>query len=314
MPTIRRIKKPILIALAALLLLVPLTVSASTAHSGDPSGDGAITISDYTMTRLHILSLQTLDADAAQAADVNGDGSVTISDYTLLRLHILGRIDITQGDALLPLLGCVIGLDPGHQEHANRDYELISPTGTEKKHKVSSGTYGRWTGIREYEMNLDIGLALRDRLEALGATVIMTRTTHDVDISNSERAIMMNNVPVDCWLRIHADGSSNPEKHGMSYLAPVVGCMNTTDPSVQTNSAAFAQIMLNAGIAATGAYDRGVRLRDDQTGFCWSSVPVCTVEMGYMTNETEDLLMATDAYRQKLVNGMVEGFLTYFGE
>jgi len=57
---------------------------------GDANGDGAISISDYTLARLHILGLKTLDSVYRSAADVNGDGNVTISDYTLMRLDILG--------------------------------------------------------------------------------------------------------------------------------------------------------------------------------------------------------------------------------
>ena len=57
--------------------------------SGDVDGDGEITISDYTLVRLHILGLKTLDESGIAKADVNGDGDITISDYTLVRLHIL---------------------------------------------------------------------------------------------------------------------------------------------------------------------------------------------------------------------------------
>ncbi len=60
------------------------------AVSGDGNGDGAVTVSDYTLARLNILGLKSLDDIAKAACDVNGDGKVTISDYTSLRLDILG--------------------------------------------------------------------------------------------------------------------------------------------------------------------------------------------------------------------------------
>ena len=110
----------------------------------------------------------------------------------------------------------LIGLDPGHQAHANRDKEPLSPGSKELKNKVSSGTQGVKTRINEYETNLTIALKLRDRLEAEGARVVMTRTTHDVNISNVERAQMMNAAGVDIWLRIHCNGSDNHDVHGMS--------------------------------------------------------------------------------------------------
>lgn len=56
---------------------------------GDVNGDGRISISDYTLVRLHILGLKNVEGPYFQAADVNRDGKVTISDYTLIRLDIL---------------------------------------------------------------------------------------------------------------------------------------------------------------------------------------------------------------------------------
>lgn len=279
---------------------------------GDPSGDGALTIQDYTLSRLHILDLKTLPQEYRTAADINGDDKITITDYTKMRLHILGLKEIVPYNGNLPLSGCVIGIDPGHQAHANYNKEFISPTGTEKKAKVSSGTYGRFTGIYEYEINLQVGMKLKTKLEELGATVIMTRETHDVDISNAERAVMMNDIPVDCWIRIHANGSSNANVHGLFFLVPSPNTMNTDDPLVQSKSCKLAEYLLPATISATGAKDLGIVPRHDQTGFSWSSTPVCTIEMGHMTHKEEDHLLVSDAYQEKMAQGLADGFLNYF--
>ena len=56
---------------------------------GDCSGDGRISITDYTLIRLDILKLKQLTGAFALAADVSGDGRTSITDYTLVRLHIL---------------------------------------------------------------------------------------------------------------------------------------------------------------------------------------------------------------------------------
>jgi N-acetylmuramoyl-L-alanine amidase len=214
-----------------------------------------------------------------------------------------------------PLAGCVIGIDAGHQRHANPEQEPISPGSDITKDKVSSGTEGQFTGIPEYVVNLQVALKLKAALEALGAQVVMTRQTHDVNISNSRRARMMNEAGVDCWLRIHANYTRNPSIHGMFILVPPEGGLDTSDPTAAEKSAALAQTLLECAMETTGADgSRGLEVRDDQTGFGWSQVPVCNIEMGYMSNEAEDRLLVTEAYQQKIVYGLTEGFIEYFTE
>ena len=196
------------------------------------------------------------------------------------------------------LTGMLIGLDPGHQAHANRDKEPLSPGSDEMKAKVSSGTQGVSTRINEYETDLTIALKLRDRLEAEGAQVIMTRQTNDVDISNVERAQLMNEAGVDIWLRIHCNGNSNGDVHGMSMY------VRATGPYAEESLAA-GELLLEEMSAATGAEPRGVHATDTYSGNNWSERPCVLVEMGYMTNAREDELLNDPDYQLKLIDGYV---------
>ncbi len=70
--------------------------------NGDASGDGNVSISDYTLARLDILGLKALAGNYRTAADVCKDGRISISDYTLMRLDILGLKSLGGGMPDLP--------------------------------------------------------------------------------------------------------------------------------------------------------------------------------------------------------------------
>lgn len=208
------------------------------------------------------------------------------------------------GKDAFPLKGYKIGIDPGHQEKGNSELEISMPGTYEKKAKVASGTRGTTTGIPEYVTVLEISLQLRDLLEALGAEVLMTRETHDVDVSNQERAIMMNEWGADLVLRMHCNGSTDPFVSGMGMYVRMTG-------ACYKESYALAQSLLKHMVAETGAKKAGIFQRNTYTGLNWSEVPSVLVEMGYMTNPDEDVKLNSAEYQEKLVIGALNGILEY---
>lgn len=69
--------------------------------SGDVNGDGILTITDYTLVRLHILGVAPLDPRFYLAADINKDGVISIADYTMIRLDIL-RLEPLSAEVYTP--------------------------------------------------------------------------------------------------------------------------------------------------------------------------------------------------------------------
>src|SRR5699024_11211607 len=103
-------------------------------------------------------------------------------------------------------------IDPGHQGSwvDMSDQEPSGPGSSEMKAKASTGTQSSFSDKKEYELNLEISLLLRDELEERGYEVVLTREDHDTAISNAERAQLAYEQGGDIYVRIHANGSDDP--------------------------------------------------------------------------------------------------------
>lgn len=202
-----------------------------------------------------------------------------------------------------PLREFVICLDPGHGITNARAQERVSPLSQETKPAYVSGAEG--SRQTEEEVNLAVAQLAKTELEALGAQVILTRTTHDATVSNQERAKIANNAGANLCIRIHADGSDDPSVRGMSMQVPTGDLLGT--PEIESSSSQAAEIILTAVTEATGARNRGLTPRSDLTGFNWSEVPCILLEMGFLSNEEDDAALASPAYRQTIAKGIAAG-------
>ncbi|RXK18134.1 N-acetylmuramoyl-L-alanine amidase [Macrococcus sp. DPC7161] len=172
-----------------------------------------------------------------------------------------------------PFKGKTIIIDPGH---GGEDQGASSPSGTKEK-----------------DITLATGLMLRDKLESAGTNVIMTRKT-DEYVRLGERK-----GKADAFISIHFDALAEKEPHGLT----VYYYSEKQKPLADTLHMAIKKKALLS--------DRGVRQENYQV-IRQTKRPAVLLELGYISNATDEDMMKQKAYQQIVTTGIVDGLRNYF--
>ena len=243
--------------------------------------------------------LRTANDGTWSAVQVDGKEYYIASDYLVLASEMQEN-------------GYLVVIDAGHQAKGNSEQEPVGPGASETKAKVASGTRGVSTGLAEYELTLAVSQKLRDELESRGYQVLMIRESNDVDISNAQRAQVANDAGADVFIRVHANGADDSGQNGILTICQTAG--NPYNGDLYGECRRLSDSVLNAMVNATGANKQSVWETDSMSGINWCRVPVTIVEMGFMTNPTEDQNMASESYQYQLASGMADGIDAYLGQ
>ncbi|WP_237981570.1 N-acetylmuramoyl-L-alanine amidase [Bacillus thuringiensis] len=203
----------------------------------------------------------------------------------------------------------LVVIDPGHQQKANLNLEPIGPGATTQKYKVTDGTTGVVTKKREAILVLEMAFILKEKLEAKGIQVLMTRTSQDVDISNKERATFANDYKANLFLRLHADGSENPNQSGFAVLTPAEGSPYTKE--IYAESLQISQTIVNKMRENQQVKVNGIKFREDLSGFNWAKVPGVLLELGFMSNPEEDKKLSDPQYVNSLLQSVTDSVDEY---
>lgn len=202
----------------------------------------------------------------------------------------------------------LVCLDPGQASKPNLTTEPIGPNSRVRKIKDGGGAAG------EAPVVLRIAKKTRRVLLGRGYRVAMTRTGPDFTLGgggNVDRAKFCNRRKAALMLRIHADGSADPARHGISTLYPAWRRGWTDD--VYRPSLRAARLVQRSLVRGTGAANRGLSRRGDLTGFNWANVPVILVETGFMTNAAERRRLRSALYQWRVARALARGTARFAG-
>ena len=218
------------------------------------------------------------------------------------------------------LAGRTIALDPGHNGGPVPPGTVYIGNGI--RHPCdSTGTANR-DGLTESALVLDVALRVDTMLAALGAKVLMTRTT---DTGSGpcidQRVYMANLAHVDVGLSIHADGTVGPRDAGGFHIAVPVLIPGQTQVVVD-RSRQFALALRSAYAAATGlpvsnylGVD-GILPRTDLANTNLPNHPRVLLELGVLNNAIpgghDDLaVLGSEAGRAAMSRGIVNGIVNF---
>ena len=213
------------------------------------------------------------------------------------------KVDYSQ----MSLSGKVICIDAAHGEFSENIMEAIAPNLSLVKQGFKEGTKG--ANITEDEITLAVANILKEKLEAKGAAVLMTRTDATTKLSNAQRAEFANNNGANICIKLHADGTDEGGS-GMTMIVP--GNTYIKDANLLKESKYLGKTVLNGAVSKTGAVKRGVYESSSMAGLNWSKIPVVLFEMGFLTNPSDETKLSDVNYQNLIAEGIVEGILEYY--
>ena len=203
----------------------------------------------------------------------------------------------------------IVVINAGHQAKGDSTKEAVGPNSSELKAKVTTGATGKYSKVKESQINLDVALKLRDELKARGYTVYMIRTTQNVKISNQQRALIANGYKPSVVISLHCDSADSSSIKGAHTIA--IKKDNPYCSPLYSASSKLAKSVINAYCKETGIKSRGVSYKNDLTGLNWSTVPSVYLEMGFLSNQEEDLSLANSDFQYKCAKGIANGIDQY---
>jgi N-acetylmuramoyl-L-alanine amidase len=214
--------------------------------------------------------------------------------------------------------GAVIVVDPGHNGANGAHPEEINRPVDAGGFQKACNTTGAATdgGVSESSINWAVAQLLRDRLEARGATVVLTRDSDDgVGPCIDERARTAAEAQADLLVSVHADGAPTGA-HGFHVIHPALR-PGYTDDTVGPSAELAAQVRdaLVAGGFTPSTYvgEDGLDERDDLGTLNLARVPAVMVEAGNLRNDGDAQTLTSEDGQSRLADALAGAALAFAG-
>ena len=180
----------------------------------------------------------------------------------------------------------------------------------------------QYLGLKEKDLNLQVSQQLKTKLESLGYTVIMSRSTDVFVDFVTERSRMSNETNADMFISIHFNATGHGLDSGEDGIQTYTYLPTGNIPSVINKkwhdnptrlkySYKLGSYIHQSVLSTTQAKDAGL-LAKSFAVLRETNKPAVLLELGYMDDSKESQKIRTKEYQQKLVDGIVQGIQQYY--
>lgn len=165
-------------------------------------------------------------------------------------------------------------------------------------------------GITDAEVGYAVAVRLRTLLEQAGATVVMTREDlpRNQKVFMTERIEMNNQLEPDIFISIHGNSTEGVTKatgaETYSYNGKIY--------SQQYLSMNLSEKIRDGLQLSTG--EKSVTKKENFYVLRMNNHPAVLVECAYLSNPHDAALLVSEAYQQKLAEGIYRGVVDYFNQ
>ena len=234
-----------------------------------------------------------------------GNGSIGTGQTTKGYAFSAKETEPAEGGRLQGVIVCV---DPGHQNAPGGEKEPLGPGMDGYGSNAGGMAEGTVTRRRESIVMLECGFVIRDELLRQGATVVMTREIEEKRYSNLERDAVANDAGAHVMLRLHGDNNKSEKNRGFGVYYPVHSEYALAVADTDTYRS-YGQIMLDAlQTRKVGTINKATLDGTDRfVGSNWAKMPCFLIELGFMSNKIDDVLLSTPEYQQWLAESLADG-------
>ena len=160
----------------------------------------------------------------------------------------------------------------------------------------------------EKDVNFAVSTMVKDRLQARGYNVSMTRED-DTGLGLYDRPRIANELFPDVFVSIHANKiKGKPDVNGIE-----VYYYNEDNSVGREDQKYLSDYILEETVRRTGARNRGVKSRS-YVVVKYTNMPSSLIELGYLSNYQEEAKLYDRSYQEKLADGIVEGIVRYLND